>query len=333
MVTIAVDMMGSDLGPEELASGVVNYLHINPEVQFLCFGDESRLIYLRGLDRVKIVNTTQVVPMETDVLGFLRLKDSSMYKAIQAVKSGEAQGIVTAGSTGGFLTGSTLLLKNIPGVQRAGFCSPFPTIIKNKPVLILDIGASNQNTAEELVGFAKLGSIYSKLFFEVKNPKVQLLCNGVEEGKGLEETKGAYKILKELHSDEFDFQGNIEPRDVLNGDCDVVVTTGYPGNVFLKSTEGAAQMMGALMKKAFKKNLWTKIGYLFAKKGFDELKETMDYKKTGGAILLGINGVAVKTHGNSNAYFFYYSLDLVFRMVKSGIVQKIGESFKDEGKK
>lgn len=328
MVTLAVDMMGSDLGPEELAKGVEGYLEKNPDVNFLCFGDEKRLQSLSGKDRVKIIPTTQEVPMETSPLAFLRLKDSSMLKTLEAVKNGEAQGAVTAGSTGGYLTGSTMILKNIPGVRRAGFCSPFPTSVKGKSTVILDIGASNENTSEELVGFARLGSIYARMILNEENPSVYLLSNGEEEGKGLKESVEAYKALKEMKN--INFQGNVEPRAALDGTKDVVVSTGYPGNIFLKSVEGAAKMMGDLMKKAFKRNFFSKLGYLFAKKGLDEMKETMNYKKTGGAILLGINGVTIKTHGNSNSVFFYYSLDLAYRMVKSGIIKEITEEFKED---
>jgi glycerol-3-phosphate acyltransferase PlsX len=328
MVTVAVDMMGSDLGPEELSKGILDYLHINPEIHFICFGDPDRLDLLKDQTNVEIVKTTQVVPMETGTLGFLRLKDSSMYQAIQAVKDGKAQAIVTAGSTGGFLTGSTLLLKNIAGVRRAGFCSPFPTAIKGKSTAILDVGASNVNTAEELVGFAKLGSLYSKYILGVDNPAVYLLSNGAEEGKGLDESKAAYQILK--NDPTVNFKGNAEARDVLDGKRDVVVTSGYPGNIFLKATEGAASMVGGLVKKAFKRSFISKIGYLFVRKGIKEMQETMNYKKTGGAILLGINGVAIKTHGNSDAEFFSYSLDLAYKMVKCDIVGKIKDTFKEE---
>jgi phosphate acyltransferase len=325
MIKVAIDMMGSDKGPEELAKGVKLYLQDNKDISFICFGDESKLASLKDEPRVKIVNTTQVVPMETATLAFLRLKDSSMYKAIEAVKNGEAQGLVTAGSTGGFLTGTTLILKNIEGVQRAGFCSYFPTAIPDKKTVILDIGASNTNTAEELVGFAKLGNIYSKYIQGIKNPSIWLLSNGAEEGKGLDETKGAYEILKNDKS--LNFKGNTEAREALDGNKDVIVTTGYPGNVFLKTTEGTASLMGNMLKKAFTRNLFTKIGYLMVRKSIKQMKDSLDYKKTGGAILLGINGVAIKTHGNSDGRFFYYSLSLANKMITSGFVDKVKEEF------
>ena len=325
MITLALDMMGSDYGAVEFIKGIKRYLEYNKEVEFICFGKKDELKELEGMERVRVVDCPDIVPMETDVLKFLRHKNSSMYQAILAVQRGEAQGLVTAGSTGGFLAGSTLLLKNVTGVKRAGFCSPFPTAVKGKSTCILDIGASNSNSGEELVGFAKLGQIYAREILDNPKPTVYLLSNGTEEGKGLDETKEAYEILKTV--DDVNFCGNAEARDCLDGKHDVVVTTGYPGNIFLKASEGIALLMNGLIKKAFKRNIFSKIGYLLAKKGFKEMRETMDYRKTGGAILLGINGVAVKTHGNSDDTFFFYSMDLAYKMVKKDIVNTIKKEF------
>lgn len=325
MIKIAVDMMGSDNGPEELSKGVVSYLEKNQDVSFVCFGDPDKLTLLRDNPRVEIVKTTEVVPMETSPLNFLRMKDSSMYKALEAVKDNKCQGLVTAGSTGGFITGATMLIKNIPGVDRAGFCSYFPSKVKGKQVAILDLGASNVNTPEELVGFAKLGSLYYKENMGKENPSVYLLSNGTEEGKGLDECKKAYQILKEDKS--INFKGNAEARDALDGTKDVIVSPGYPGNIFLKASEGMALTFSSLIKSAFKKNIITKIGYLLCHKGFKNIHDIFDYKRTGGAMLLGINGVAVKTHGNSTGEFLYYSLDLAYRMVKNDFVGKIKKNF------
>lgn len=322
---IAIDMEGSDYGAKNFILGLKEYLKEDKQTQFVLFGKKEDLVELENNPQIEIVDCEDIVPMEVDVLKFLRMKNSSMYKAIQAVKNGQCQGLVTAGSTAGFLTGSTLMLKNVEGVKRAGFCSPFPTAIKGNTTCILDIGASNINTSEDLVGFAKLGKIYSNLILGNSNPSVSLLSNGVEEGKGLEESKQAYKVLKEDKS--INFIGNVEAREALDGKHDVIVTSGYPGNIFLKATEGCALMMNSMIKKAFKRNIFSVLGYLLSKKGFKEMKETMDYRKTGGAILLGINGVAVKTHGNSDAKFIYYSIKLAKKMIDVNIVDAIKKEF------
>ena len=326
---IAVDMMGSDLGPVELSSGVKTFLDKKQDVNLVLFGDASKLEDFKNNPRVEIVNTTEIVPMEVSPLEFLRMKDSSMIQALKrANMNQEIEGVVSAGSTGGFVTGATLILKNIPGVPRAGLTGPFPTKVKGKRTVILDIGASNHNTGEELVCFAKLGYLYSKLILENENPSVYLLSNGVEKGKGLEETTKADELLTNMNF--HGYMGRCEAREVLDGEHDVIVTTGYPGNILLKTIEGTAKMMGSLLKQAFKKNLSTKMGYLLAKSGIQDMMKTMDSKELGGAMLLGVNKVAVKAHGNSNGYAFYNALNVAYKMISSGLIPAIKKEMEDE---
>lgn len=330
MVKIAIDTMGSDMGPEELVEGCKKFLDENEDVGLVLFGDESRIGSLISSDRVEIVNTTEVVPMEVSPMQFLRMKDSSMRQAIaRAKEDDEVGGVVSAGSTGGFVTGCQLILKNIPGVIRSGLTGPFPTKKKGKKTVILDIGASNYNTGEELVCFAKLGYYYSKLVLGNENPSIYLLSNGTETGKGLKETIEADESLSKMGFP--GYKGRCEAREVLDGEHDVVVTTGYPGNILLKSIEGTAKMMGSLLKGAFTKNIFTKIGYLMSKSGIKEMMKMMDSKELGGAMLLGVNKVAVKAHGNSNGYAFYNALKVAYKMISSGLVEAIGREFKDEG--
>ena len=328
MAKIAIDLMGSDLGCEELSQAVKQYL-IDSNDEVIIFGEKEKLqsIFV-NTRRLSIVDAKDVVPMEIKPLDFLRKKESSLYKAILAVKNGEADCIVTAGSTGGAIIGATFLLKNIEGVPRSGICAPFPTYIKDKACVILDIGANNINTPEDLVAYAKLGRIYAQEILHIQNPNSYVLSNGVEEGKGTEEVVKACSLLKERNFP--GFQGNCEARNVLDGQHDIIVTSGFTGNIFLKATEGVASMMNQMIKDAFKHNLFTKIGYLFAKSGFKQIKETMDYRKYGGSILLGINGIVVKAHGNSNAYAFYNAIKVAKAMVDANITEKIHEAFYDK---
>lgn len=329
MINIAVDMMGSDLGPEELSQAVKNYRKDHKDVSFTLFGDEEKLknLFASDAERISIVSTTEIIPMEIKPLDFLRKKNSSMYQAILSVKDKKTDGVITAGSTGGFVSGSTILLRNIEGIRRAGLCTPFPTMKKGVPAVIMDVGANNVNTAEDLVDYAKMARIYSQNVLHVSDPKTFLLTNGTEEGKGTDEIVKAYSLLKEMKFP--NFAGNVEARNALDGNHDVIITGGFEGNIFLKATEGMASMMNSLIKKSFKRNLLTKIGYLFSSKGFKEMKETMDYRRYGGAILLGVNGVAVKAHGNSNAYAFYHAMDVAYQMIQSNIIQKIKEGSHD----
>lgn len=326
MFKLAVDLMGSDLGSEELSKGVKEFLSHHDDVELMCYGKKEELeVSLKNVDRTTIVDCREVVPMECSALKLLRMKDSSMVKAIKDLKENGYDGVVSAGSTGGFLTGATIILRNIEGVDRAGLCAPFPTPILGKQAVLLDIGASNENGPEDLVGFAKMGRLYAKCVLNEKNPNVSLLNNGAEEGKGPDYIKEAYKIMKEENFP--GFIGNCESRYTLDGKHDVVVASGFAGNVFLKASEGIASMMNGMIKKAFKRNIFSKIGYLLSKPGFDEMKKTMDYKATGGAILLGVNGVVVKAHGNSDAYSFRYALEVAYKMASTKIVDKIKEEF------
>lgn len=325
MAKIAVDMMGSDLGAEELSKAVKEYLEKSDD-EIIAFGNKEELSPLfKDTARVTIIATDDVIPMEIKPLDFLRRKGSSLYQAINYVKEKKADCIVTAGSTGGTIIGATFLLRNIPGVSRSGICAPFPTYVKGKACVILDIGANNVNSAEDLYGYAQLGRLYAKEILHESNPSIYTLSNGVEEGKGTDEIVKAYQLLKERNFP--GFKGNCEARNVLDGKHDVIVTSGFTGNVFLKATEGVASMMNQMIKDAFKKNLLTKIGYLFARSGFKQIKETMNYRKYGGSILLGINGVVVKAHGNSNAYAFYNAIKVAKDMVKADIINKISEEF------
>lgn len=321
MIKLAVDTMGGDLGSSEVVSAIKEFLKTNNDVEITAVGKIEELKDLEGL--CQIIDARDVVPMNAGALEVLRMKESSMMKAIKLVKEENLDGVVSCGSTGAFLSASTITLKMIPGVKRACLVAPFPSNIKGKKVVILDVGANNENTADELSQFAVMGRLYSQIIFGIEEPKVYALSNGTEDGKGSPEIKELGKMLKEK---EFPgFMGNIEAKTALSGEADVVVTDGFTGNIFLKSSEGLAKFMGGMMKSAFKKNLWTKLGYLHVKKGIDEISETMDYKTTGGAMLLGINGVVVKAHGSSDAFAFKNALRVAKGLAENKILDKIKE--------
>jgi len=323
---IAIDAMGGDNGSKPIIEAIKEFLKDNKDVEIIVFGKEEELQELAPICR--IVNAPDVVPMEAGALEVLRMKNSSMCKAVSTMKEEGFDAVVSAGSTGGFLSAATLILKAVPGVKRSCLVTCFPTKIKGKKIVVLDVGANNENSAEELLQFAHMGKAYNQALFDTKEPKTYLLSNGAEEHKGSPLVKEAHKLFKEAQFE--GFQGNMEARDVLNGDADILVTDGFSGNVLLKGMEGMAKMMSSMIKSNFKKNLWTKLGYLHVRKGFKEMSETMDYKSTGGAMLLGINGVVVKAHGNSDAYSFRSALKVAKQMVDYQVVNRIKESLKNE---
>ncbi len=325
MIKIAIDAMGGDNGASIVVEAVKKFLKDHDDVEFYVVGKKEELSDLGSA--ATIIDAKDVMGMEEGALDVLRKKESSMIKAIDLVSNNTCDGVVSCGGTGAFLTGATIKLKLIPGVLRAALVSPFPTL-DGKGVTMLDIGANNENKPEHLVQFAHMGAIYSKCAMGVKDPKVYLLSNGAEDKKGSPVGKEANHLLRE--EKDICFEGNIEARYVLTGQADVVVCEGYPGNVMLKTIEGTANLFNAKIKGAFKKNFFTKIGYLFAKPGFDDFKKDLDYKKYGGAMLAGINGIAVKAHGNSNSYSFYHAIRVCYNMIKNDMVNKIKEAFVSE---
>ncbi len=325
MIKIAVDAMGSDNGPSIVVEAVKQFLNDYKDVELTVYGRKDDLKDLEGI--VKIVDCPDIMGMEDGALQIMRKKETSMIKAIEGAKNDNLDGVVSAGSTGAFLTASTIYLKLIEGLQRAALVSPFPTS-GEKSVIILDIGANNENTAEHLVQFAKMGKIFSKVYNNVQEPRVYLLSNGAEEKKGSPVVKEAHQLLKNSNFE--GFKGNVEARYVLDGKADVVVCGGFEGNVFLKGAEGTAKLVTGMLKQAFKKNIFTKIGYLFAKSGINEMKNKMDYKSYGGAMLLGVNKVVVKGHGSSDARSFYNAIRVTYELIKKDMVNKIKEELKNE---
>lgn len=329
MKKIVVDMMGSDLGSKITVEAVKKFHERHPDYSLICVGKKEELV---GLDFATVIDARDVVPMTSGALEVLRRKESSMVIALNAAVKEKADGVISAGATGGFLSAATLILKKIPGVLRPALITAFPNLSNNGQtyVTLLDIGASNENTPEELAQFGYMGKVFSESFYKIKNPVVKTLANGTEEGKGSPVGKEAFKLLAK--DDRINFQGNIEASQVLMGAADVVVTDGYTGNVLLKSTEGTAKGIGKLLKKGFTKNFKTKLGYLLAKSVVTDFKKLMDPKNVGGAMLIGINGVAVKAHGNSDAESFLSAMEVEYRMIEANITEQITAAFKKEEK-
>jgi len=326
MSRLIVDAMGGDNGSKAVVEAVLNYLVKKPETSFTVVGKKEELSELEG--KCEIIDARDVVPMEAGALEAMRMKDSSMYKALALYKEGGYDGIASCGSTGAFLSLATLILKTIPGIKRAALVAPFPTKVKGKYVIVLDAGASNENSPEEMVQFAVMGRYYYQAVYDKAEPGIYLLSNGSEDHKGSPNGQVALKLLRGLKLP--GFKGNIEARYVCAGEADVVVADGYTGNIFVKSSEGMAKIVGGMIKSTFKKNFFTKLGYLFVRKGMKEMTATMDYRSTGGALFLGINGNVMKIHGNADAYCFESGLTCLDKLVQGQVVEKIKESLKNE---
>jgi glycerol-3-phosphate acyltransferase PlsX len=325
MKTIVIDMMGADAGVRVTLEGVKLFSNRNPGHRLILVGKQEDLVSLNKT--CEIIDARDIVPMEAGAMDVLRLKNSSMLVAIETLLARSADAVVSAGSTGGFLSAATLKVKLVQGVERAALLSPFPSAIKGKQVIVLDIGANNENTPEQIVQFAKMGRIFAQKVYGIAQPNLYLLSNGTEEKKGSPEIKRAHEILKEIKLP--GFQGNTEAKEALEGHVDVLVTGGYAGNVYLKATEGGFKLMNQFLKKAFKKNIFAMLGYLLVKSGIQEIRDTMDYRKFGGAQLLGLNKVVVKAHGSSDALAFSYAIEVALKMAQSDVPQLIQAGMKE----
>lgn len=322
---ILIDMMGGDNGIEMTIPSVKKYLSLHDDLELFLVGDETRLTSeFKEYKNCTIIGSTTIVPMDADPFSALHDKESSLMKGIKAFLDNGCEAFISAGSTGALLSAATLKIKRLPGITRPALITSFPTIIKNKKFVVTDLGANNIATKEELVQFAIMGSLYYKtIYHDVENPRVFLLNNGTEEEKGTEVLKESYQLMKDCKS--INFCGNMEAREPLNGNLEVLVADGFNGNIFLKTMEGTAKTMSNMIKDVFKKNLTSKIAYLMVRKGISEMKEKMDYKNVGGAMLAGVNGVVVKAHGSSDERCFLSALENAYKLVKVNIVSKFKE--------
>jgi glycerol-3-phosphate acyltransferase PlsX len=302
MITIAVDAMGGDLAPRPEVEGSVLAAR-EFGVRVLLVGipaDVKRELgrhRLRGAS-IEVVPASEVIAMsDSPTQAFRRKKDSSAHVAARLVRQGEADALVSAGNTGALMTVARFVLGILPSVQRPALAAPFPTSRGSVAVLI-DAGANVDSKVAHLLQFAVMGEIYYRAIFSTRRPKVALLSIGEEESKGNELTKEAYNRLKDLP---LNFVGNIEGRDVFSGSVDVIVCDGFIGNVALKISEGVAQHIAAVLKKALKSTIASQVGYVLSRSAYEEFRRKIDYSEYGGAPLLGVRGIAIIGHGRSNA--------------------------------
>ena len=309
---IIMDAMGGDNAPQAPVLGAVEAAKTyGTRITLVGRGEEILAVFKQaGIedlpDGIEICNADDVVDMHDDPASIVhKRKNSSMVIGLKMLAEGQGDAFISAGSTGALLTGATLIVKRVKGIRRAAMGPAMPNKTGGKTV-ILDCGANAECTPEFLLQFGLVGSLYVKKTFGIENPKVGLLNIGTEDSKGTPLQKEAYGLLKQAADQGLiNFVGNVEARDVPLGAVDVVVCDGFSGNVLLKSIEGTAMFMGSLMKhKIFKRNILSVIGYLFCKKGVNEVMGMLDYRTIGGTEFLGIRKPVIKAHGSSDAVAF-----------------------------
>ena len=325
----AIDVMGGDLAPKAPVLGALAAAdRFGCEVVLV--GDSAQIEpLLEGKDRsrVTVVHTTEVISNDEKATSAVRAKkDSSMSVALKLVADGEADAVVSAGSTGALLTGATFIVKRIKGIQRGALGTVLPTRGKNG-VMLLDCGANAECTPEYLLQFGFLGSFYMNKVEGIECPRVALLNNGTEDGKGDPLRKEAFELLRQA-SDEgrINFVGNMEGRDILSGEADVLVCDGFSGNIALKSVEGTAMFVMREVKHVLYKNIISKVAALLIKPGLYALKDKMDYNKVGGAPFLGISKPVIKAHGSSNEESYCSAIKQSIAFVDGGFIQAVCEN-------
>lgn len=331
---IILDAMGGDNAPLAPVMGAVDAAK-DFGAQITLVGRSQEILNVlkeNGIDQlpagVTIADAQDVVDMHDDPASVCRKKkDSSMVVGLRMLSEDQGDAFVSAGSTGALLSGATLIVKRVKGIRRAAMGPSMPNKAGGKTVL-LDCGANAECTPEFLLQFGIVGSLYASKNLNISNPRVGLLNIGTEDSKGTPLQKEAYALLTDAHNKGLlNFIGNVEGRDVLLGGVDVVVCDGFSGNVLLKSIEGTAMFMGSLMKhKIFKRNAMSKIGYLFCKKGVDEVVKMMDYREIGGTQFLGIKKPVIKAHGSSDRLAFRNAVGQAMEAAKHDMTADLEQS-------
>lgn len=304
MVKIAIDMMGGDNAPDIVLEAVEKAVKDFEDLEVILFGDKNKCQLNHS--RIEVRHCTETISMEDEpVRAIKRKKDSSMVRAAEAVKSGEADGCVSAGNTGALMSAGLFIVGRIKGVERPALVVTLPTI-SGKGFVFMDVGANADAKAEHLLQYGQLGNIYAQKIRGIDNPSVSLLNIGTENAKGNALTKKAYKLMDEQTG--FRFTGNVEAKGLMDDVSDVIVTDGFTGNMVLKNLEGVAKSIGKMLKSTLLSNFKNKIAALILRKDLDELTSKVDYAEYGGSVLLGLNGIVVKAHGSSSAKAFYSAI-------------------------
>ncbi len=324
MMKLAVDGMGGDNAPQAIVQGVLLALADFPNVEIQLYGDEQKMApFIQQHERLQVIHCTEVVEAEDDpARAVRRKKDSSMTRMLEAVAEGRADACLSAGNTGALMAGGLFKVGRIDGVARPALATTLPTM-NGDGFLMLDLGANAEAKPENLLQYAIMGDIYVKKVRAQQSPRIGLLNIGTEDKKGNDLTKSAYTLLNEAN---FNFEGNVEARELLNGVADVVVTDGFTGNMVLKSIEGTAGTIFKMLKDSFMSSTKSKLAAVLVKNDLKQLKDKMDYTEYGGAALFGLKSPVIKAHGSSNPKAIYSAIRQARIMVEHNVCETIAET-------
>jgi len=323
--------MGGDNAPEAVVYGAALALKRHPKLRFQLFGDNTRIRpLLENQPRLKacadIIHADDVIASDAKPSVALRQgAKSSMRLAINAVKEGKADAVVSSGNTGALLAISKVVLKTLPNINRPALISTLPTLKRN--CVMLDMGANVEADAKNLCQFAVMGDAFARAVLGITSPSIALLNVGEEEIKGHDTLKTAYQTLKNVQN--LNFQGFCEGTDIGRGNVDVVVTDGFTGNITLKTIEGTAHFVATSLKRALKSSVFGMIGYAISSRALVPFKRKMDPRSHNGAVFIGLSGISVKSHGNADTFAFANAIDLAYELVLHDVNGKITEELKN----
>ena len=330
-LTISLDAMGGDHGPDVVLPGARLTAIRKPDARFLLFGDESRIRPLLETmpdlaARSQVHHTDVAIAMDAKPSQALRQGrwKSSMWLAVDAVKSGDAQVAVSAGNTGAMMAMAKFCLRTVPGIERPVIAAIWPTV--KSECVVLDVGANVGMAADQLVDSAIMGAAMARALFSLDRPTVGLLNIGVEEVKGVEELKRANAILRATDLPIMNYQGYVEADAVGQGVANVVVTEGFTGNIALKTAEGTAKQIGTYWRDALTSSIMAQVGAVFARGALAILKDKMDPRKLNGGVFLGLNGVVIKSHGGTDPIGFASAVDLAYDMARNDLASSIASN-------
>jgi glycerol-3-phosphate acyltransferase PlsX len=335
-VRIALDAMGGDVGASVVIPGAAISLTRHPDTEFLLFGDRALIDpqlakHPKLKAAARVIHTDVAVSMHDKPSQALRRgrKNSSMWLAIEAVKKGEAHVAVSAGNTGALAAMARFCLRMLPGIDRPALAAIWPTARGDS--VVLDLGATIGGDAHHLVALAVMGSAMASVLFNLERPTVGLLNIGVEEIKGREEIREAAELLRAMNLPQLEYIGFVEGDGIGKGAADVIVAEGFSGNIALKAAEGTARQITEFLRSAMSRTWRARIGYLFAKNAFKALRDKLDPSKANGSVVLGLNGIVVKSHGGADAEGFAYAVDVGYEMARYDLMNKIKQMLNRDG--
>ncbi len=327
-ITVSLDAMGGDFAPKTTVEGAVLAAR-ELNIASILVGNESVIAEeLSSYDHaglpIAIRHASEIITMDESPLNLIRKKrNCSIRVAFDLVKSGEAQAVVTAGNSGAALTASLFVLDNMKGIDRPAIATAMPTLTGS--VIVIDAGANTICKPFNLVQFALMGSVYAQCLFGTENPRIGVLSNGEEDSKGTKLTRESSALLKDSA---LNYIGYVEGKEVFKGDVDVVVCDGFVGNVLLKVSEGVAETIVAALKNEIQKSISSQLGYILAKKSFDDFKKWFDYANYGGSPLLGVNGGVIISHGRSNAKAIKNAIRVASELVEQKVLERLADHLK-----